>query len=477
LIGHPDAANIPPLIQTLFKVPAVDAQLVFSLRVALKMSLITLHDWDKAAGEKGWSDKAIRALADIAPAVLDVLAAERGRLPGYLEHAARYAANDAAMKQVLDFLRGVAGNDVTFAIPLLRAVNQGVQKRGGKLSEEAVTLAELMSKHALGIADPAANQAGIDLANELKLASAFDRLLEISKDKSRPEVQRGSSLQALAAIDAGKAQPFLINVLKNEADPITLREKAAQILAGSNRNEALDELVKELQAAPARLQTVIALALAGNPRAAQKLLKAVEEGKASARLLQDKTVQTKLNESRVPKANERIAALTKGLPSADEKMLELIKQRSGAFAKARPDAVLGKAVFTKSCAICHQIGNEGVKIGPQLDGIGGRGLDRLLEDILDPSRNVDAAFRQTTLVLKDGKSLPGLVLREEGQIVVLADDKGKEIKVPKDDIDSRRTSLLSPMPANLYETIPEKDFHDLMAYLLTQRAKEKPSAP
>jgi putative heme-binding domain-containing protein len=483
LTAHADGQNVMPLVKLLWETPKADENLIYAIRVALRESLRPLDDWDKAAGENGWSDKAILALADIAPAVptaaasaflvkhFDALATERGRLPGYVEHASRYAANDAAMKQILDFMRGIARNDVAFTISLLRGMNQGVQKRGGKLSEEAVNLADSMAKHSLGIADPPANQAGIDLANEFKLASAFDRLLEISKEKSRPEAQRGSSLQALAAIDAGKAQPVLITVLKNEADPIAIREKAAQILAGSNRNEALDELVKELQAAPARLQTVIAQALAGNPRAAQKLLKAVEEGKASARLLQDKTVQTKLNESRVPKANERIAALTKGLPSADEKMLELIKQRSGAFAKAKPDAVLGKVVFTKNCGICHQIGNEGVKIGPQLDGIGGRGLDRLLEDILDPSRNVDAAFRQTTLMLKDGKSLPGLVLREEGQIVVLADDKGKEIKVPKDDIDSRRTSLLSPMPANLYETIPEKDFHDLMAYLLTQRAK------
>ena len=58
------------------------------------------------------------------------------------------------------------------------------------------------------------------------------------------------------------------------------------------------------------------------------------------------------------------------------------------------------------------------QIGPQLDGIGIRGLDRLLEDTLDPNRNVDQAFRATTLVLKNGQILSGLVLREEGAIVV-----------------------------------------------------------
>ena len=116
---------------------------------------------------------------------------------------------------------------------------------------------------------------------------------------------------------------------------------------------------------------------------------------------------------------------------------------------------------------------KGAKIGPQLDGIGVRGLDRILEDILDPNRNVDQAFRATTLALKDGKNLMGLVLRQEGQVVVMADEKGKEVRVNVDDIDTRRQSLLSPMPANFDQAIPEKDFYDLMAYLLSQRAKDK----
>ena len=54
---------------------------------------------------------------------------------------------------------------------------------------------------------------------------------------------------------------------------------------------------------------------------------------------------------------------------------------------------------------------------------------------------------------------------------VMADQQGKEVRVAKDDVEDRRTSLLSPMPANLAETIKEEDFYRLMAYLLQQRAK------
>jgi putative heme-binding domain-containing protein len=112
-----------------------------------------------------------------------------------------------------------------------------------------------------------------------------------------------------------------------------------------------------------------------------------------------------------------------------------------------------------------------MKIGPQLDGIGVRGLDRLLEDVIDPNRNVDQAFRLTTLNLKGGQVVSGLVLREEGAVLVLADSQGKEVRVEKAKIDERSTSQQSPMPADLVSQISEPDFHHLMAFLLEQRTR------
>jgi putative heme-binding domain-containing protein len=130
-------------------------------------------------------------------------------------------------------------------------------------------------------------------------------------------------------------------------------------------------------------------------------------------------------------------------------------------------------LFTKNCALCHQIGNQGSKIAPQLDGVGTRGLERLLEDILDPSRNVDQAFRATTLALKDGQVISGLLLREEGAVLVMADAQGKEQRIAKDAVESRTVSQLSPMPANFGEQLSETDLYHLLAYLLEQRAAVK----
>ena len=179
----------------------------------------------------------------------------------------------------------------------------------------------------------------------------------------------------------------------------------------------------------------------------------------------------KLRQTKVPNLDARIAGLTKGLPSADARLAKLIETRRQAFVKAKPDVERGKLVFEQNCAACHVIANTGSKIGPQLDGIGIRGLDRLLEDILDPNRNVDQAFRTTSLTLTDGKIVSGLFLREEGAVLVLADQLGKEMRVQKDQVDQRTTLQLSPMPANFGEQIMDGDFVHLLGYLLEQRVK------
>jgi len=134
----------------------------------------------------------------------------------------------------------------------------------------------------------------------------------------------------------------------------------------------------------------------------------------------------------------------------------------------------GARVFEKSCANCHQLEGKGARVGPQLDGIGSRGLERLLEDVLDPNRNVDQSFRVTNLALQSGQIVSGLLLREEGQVLIVADSQGKEVRVPKTTVEERSTAQLSPMPANMADQIPEPDFNDLMSYLLKHRDEKAP---
>jgi putative heme-binding domain-containing protein len=148
-----------------------------------------------------------------------------------------------------------------------------------------------------------------------------------------------------------------------------------------------------------------------------------------------------------------------------------MEQRRAGFDPGQASATRGQEVFTKNCALCHQIDGHGAVVGPQLDGVGNRGLERLIEDVLDPNRNVDPAFHYSILTLKDDTSVTGLQRREEGEILVFADSTGKEIRVAKADVAERRESELSLMPSNFSEILKPQEFYDLMAFLLAHGPK------
>jgi len=169
-----------------------------------------------------------------------------------------------------------------------------------------------------------------------------------------------------------------------------------------------------------------------------------------------------------------VKELTRGLPAPQDAVEQLIEQRRAAYASAKPTAAEGQKVFVKNCAQCHQLGGEGKVVGPQLDGVGNRGVERLIEDILDPNRNVDPAFRYSNVTLKDTTLITGLQKREEGETLVFVDTTGQEVTVPKAQIRSRAESRLSIMPNNFGEIIPPEEFNQLMAFLMASQPAEPP---
>jgi putative heme-binding domain-containing protein len=117
---------------------------------------------------------------------------------------------------------------------------------------------------------------------------------------------------------------------------------------------------------------------------------------------------------------------------------------------------------------CHPIEGHGGHDGRNLAGLDKRGIDRLVEDVLDPNANVDPAFRYSNIILKDGRIITGLERSDDGQVITFVDNTGKRVPVNKKEIHRRIESVTSLMPSNFSEIIKPDEFNDLMAYLLTK---------
>lgn len=277
--------------------------------------------------------------------------------------------------------------------------------------------------------------------------------------------------RAWIALAPDKAIPTLAQALSANHGSAAYRESVADLLASQNTPAAQAAVVAALKALPLKSQEKLAATLAAAKFSAETLLAAIETGAVSPRVLQRVGVNNRLKSSKPTDWEARVAKLTKTLAPANEQLEKLVEQRRLAYQPATSKIAEGAAIYVKNCAACHSIDGQGGNVGPQLNGIGQRGLDRLCEDILDPNRNVDHAFRSTLLVLKDGEVTSGLFRREEGELVVLAESTGKEVSVPKKDIAERRQSETSLMPENFGELLTAAEFNDLMAYLLSKKAQ------
>ena len=313
----------------------------------------------------------------------------------------------------------------------------------------------------------------VQVADQLHLERLAGSVVGLMTNSGMDIPVRMAAAQSGLNLSRGPAIAALSTIIQNAAEPAVLRTQAAQLLGSVNSPTSRDSLAMALRTAPAPLQQPIALAMAGSQEGSELLFTLIATGRASARLLQDKPVLDRLNSVRIPDREARIKELTQGLPAADERLKQLIARFSASFATSDETPEAGVAVFKKSCVACHRINDEGGKVGPQLDGVGNRGIERLLEDVLDPNRNVDAAFRALVVEKKDGLVVTGLKLREEGTTLILGDNQGKEVRINQGDIEEQRLSNLSPMPSNFAEQLNENDVRALLAFLLRQKQAAK----
>jgi putative membrane-bound dehydrogenase-like protein len=479
LLGrHPLLANIRPLLAVWQTTASDDAHLIHVVRIALRDQLLSAETWPQLQ-TLGLSARDRRDLADVATGVhskeaaafllADVKRAEppRETLLRFVHHIARYGAPESARELVA--LSGSGTRPAPARLEILKAIQEGTQERGGTLDESVRKEAAGLARVLLSSTAAGEITLGVDVVRDFGFREMQVDLKKVVVRSDLPEQARMHALGALSVIDPQANLSTIAQALADTSMSITIREWAAGLLGGIDRPASRTALVDNLPTAPERLQSAIAAALVHRREGADGLLQAIAAGKASARLLQDRNTTISLESSGLPGVSERIASLLKGLPAADEKQLAMFKRRREGFRTAKADPGLGAPVFEKHCAICHQLGGKGAKVGPQLDGIGSRGLDRLMEDVLDPNRNVDQTLRLTNVALKNGQIVSGLLSREEGEVLIVVDAQGKEIRVPKSSVEERTTSPLSPMPANLVDQITEADFYRLMAFLLSKR--------
>ena len=136
------------------------------------------------------------------------------------------------------------------------------------------------------------------------------------------------------------------------------------------------------------------------------------------------------------------------------------------------DPVRGKKLFAGEalgCAKCHSASaDDNITGGPSLAESGKRfTLAYLVESILLPNQQVSPAFKSSLILDVDGNVVDGLVIEETKDSVTVMKSDTTRVKIAKDDIEEKKESKISAMPAGLVKTADE--VADVVAYLLQSK--------
>jgi putative heme-binding domain-containing protein len=473
---HPESANVEPLLRLWVETPPEDTYLIHTVRMALRDQLSqpdVFHEQVRLGDDLDRARRLMDVLLGVrtAPAAEFVLAALRNnkhdptRIADLVHFATRYV-DEAHLDEVADFVLSWQSAPAGQQLAVFRSFGLATAERGGSIPEAFYPWAERLASELLEAEDPARKTEAMQLVGALKLSRLYEPVARIGASREEKIELRIAAIQACVATGDARRLELLDGLLGSPDETPELRRGAAYALSLVNTDQSRELLLARLVVAHQRLAAGIAAALAGSSEGAEMLLSTIAEGKASPLLLRELGVLRRLEGTKLPDLEKRLAELTANLPPQDEMTGQLIAQRRDAYLAAKPDLERGEAVFEKQCGICHQLAGEGRKYGPDLDGIGVRGLDRLLEDLLDPSRNVDPAFRSTIVLTDRGLTQTGLALRDEGQVLILVDSEGKELRLKHDEIEERIASPLSPMPNAVEKSLEAGDFNDLMRFLL-----------
>ncbi|HZX74764.1 MAG TPA: c-type cytochrome, partial [Cyclobacteriaceae bacterium] len=130
------------------------------------------------------------------------------------------------------------------------------------------------------------------------------------------------------------------------------------------------------------------------------------------------------------------------------------------------DAKNGKAVFNKSCFICHQVNNEGLDFGPKLSEIGSKlPKESLLENIIHPSAGISFGYETWELAMKDGSTMTGIISSKTSTDITLKYPGGTSETVKTSNVKSMKELKNSMMPEGLQQTMSRQDLADLLEYL------------
>lgn len=150
---------------------------------------------------------------------------------------------------------------------------------------------------------------------------------------------------------------------------------------------------------------------------------------------------------------------------------EVINKYRGALQLTGKPAA-GQLVYRRTCANCHQRGDEGHDVGPNLATVAAHSDEKLLNNIFDPNIDIQPGYQAYTCLLTSGEVLAGIIAGETANSITIKQANGISRTVSREEIEHLQNTNRSFMPEGLETELTPQDFADLLGFLRQPVGKE-----
>ncbi len=292
--------------------------------------------------------------------------------------------------------------------------------------------------------------------------NAIASLTKLVRDRVTTTSKRYDALQALLLRQDDSTMKLLSELL----DDAAMRGTAIRALAAFKNDETPKALLAIYPKLGEKDKADVVQTLASRASWAMQLLNAVEAGsvpRADVSVFVARQIQG-LKDKQVQEKLARVWGQIK--PASKEKtelMAKYKKLLTPEYVKSA-DLSKGRLVFSKNCASCHRLYDDGGAIGPALTGSQRANLEYVLENVLDPSAVVAKEYQMTKIETVSGRTINGIIKQETDKALTIQ-TPNEVIVLPKDEIENRTQSPVSMMPEGALDKLTPEEIRDLVAYL------------
>lgn len=127
----------------------------------------------------------------------------------------------------------------------------------------------------------------------------------------------------------------------------------------------------------------------------------------------------------------------------------------------------GAKHFKKLCANCHRPEQPGIEIAPKLEGTSAKGIEYLVENVIDPNAVIGKGYQAYLVTTSDGQTLTGVIQAENATSLTLR-TATETVVISKSEIEDSKLSENSFMPIGLLDTLNDRERIELLKYLMSQ---------